>query len=146
MSATQESITEALGGREVLGSELHSAMDATDIVLSGIPWRAAFAVQRRYQLSDSELARILGISVRTLSRHRHSADVLPLAQSDRLYRAVTVLSWAVHVLEDTSSAMAWLRRPQTGLGGRIPLEIMITGTGAQQVEELLGQIEYGVYA
>lgn len=146
MSAMQESIMEALGGPDVLGSELHSAMDATDIVLSGIPWRAAFAVQQRYRLSDAELARILDVSARTLSRHRGSTDVLPLAQSDRLYRAVTVLSWAVHVLEDTPRAMVWLRRPQIGLGGRIPLEIMITGTGTQQVEDLLGQIEYGVYA
>lgn len=146
MNTTPESIAETLGGRRILGRELHSVMDATDIVLSGIPWEAAFAVQQHYQLSDGELARILDVSVRTLARYRRRDDVLPLAQSDRLYRAATVLSWATHVFEDKERAMAWLRRPQIGLGDRVPLEIMITGTGAQQVETLLGQIEYGVYA
>jgi putative toxin-antitoxin system antitoxin component (TIGR02293 family) len=41
--------------------------------------------------------------------------------------------------------MSWLRRPQPGLGGRVPLELLVTQAGADQVETLLRRIDYGVY-
>jgi putative toxin-antitoxin system antitoxin component (TIGR02293 family) len=146
MDIPQATVAETLGGYSVLGQDVHNDMDATDVVLHGIPWRAAFAVQRRYGLTDDELAKILDVSVRTLSRHRQSNALLPTAESDRLYRSVSILSWAAYVLEDDDRAMAWLRRPQTGLGDRVPMALLVAGTGARQVEDLLGCIEFGVYS
>jgi putative toxin-antitoxin system antitoxin component (TIGR02293 family) len=145
MSLPQELIAEALGGRSSLGRDIHNDMDATDAVLSGIPWRAAFAVQHRYGLTDEELATILDVSVRTLSRHRNNNGDLSTAESDRLYRGASVLGWAAHVLEDTERGISWMRQPQIALGGRVPMTLLSAGTGARQVEDVLGRIEFGVY-
>jgi uncharacterized protein (DUF2384 family) len=41
--------------------------------------------------------------------------------------------------------MSWLRREQPGLGGQVPLELLVTQAGADQVETLLRRIDYGVY-
>jgi uncharacterized protein (DUF2384 family) len=41
--------------------------------------------------------------------------------------------------------MTWLRRAQPALGGRVPLDLLITQAGAEQVETLLRRIDYGVY-
>jgi uncharacterized protein (DUF2384 family) len=38
-----------------------------------------------------------------------------------------------------------LRRPQPGLGGKIPLDLLVTQAGADEVETLLRRIEYSVY-
>ena len=53
---------------------------------------------------------------------------------------------AVVVMESLENARKWLFSPQVGLGGAVPLEYAETEVGAREVENLLGRIEYGVYA
>ena len=65
--------------------------------------------------------------------------------SDRLYRLSKAIAVAEEVLEGTDNAMSWLRRPQPALGGRVPLDLLVTQAGADQVETLLRRIDYGVY-
>ena len=43
-------------------------------------------------------------------------------------------------------ARAWLKHPQRGLGGAIPLDYAETEIGAKEVEKLLGRMKYGVYS
>jgi len=40
----------------------------------------------------------------------------------------------------------WLEREQIGLGGRVPLSMLTTDPGRDQVEKLLLRIEHGVYS
>jgi len=49
-------------------------------------------------------------------------------------------------MEDEHLARRWLSSPQRGLGGAVPLDYAETEIGAREVEDLLGRIEYGVYA
>jgi putative toxin-antitoxin system antitoxin component (TIGR02293 family) len=52
---------------------------------------------------------------------------------------------AVEVLGSRRRALAWLRTPLTGLDGRTPLAAMAEAEGRQQVEDILGRIEHGVF-
>jgi putative toxin-antitoxin system antitoxin component (TIGR02293 family) len=63
--------------------------------------------------------------------------------SPRLGRITTL---AVEVLGDAERATRWLQRPNRALGGAIPLALLDTDLGAQQVEHLLGRIEHGVFS
>jgi putative toxin-antitoxin system antitoxin component (TIGR02293 family) len=56
------------------------------------------------------------------------------------------MSQATGVFDSESSARAWLTRPQIALAGFVPLELADTGAGIREVENLLGRIDYGVYA
>ena len=49
------------------------------------------------------------------------------------------------MLTDPQHAMTWLRRPQPGLGGNVPLDLLVTQAGADEVETLLRRIDFGVY-
>ena len=53
---------------------------------------------------------------------------------------------AVDVLEDRNLARKWFKEPVRALNGRTPLEFSDTELGAQEVEDLLGRIEYGVFS
>ena len=55
-----------------------------------------------------------------------------------------IFALAVSVLESEEMARKWLHRVQRGLGGRVPIEVIQTEAGAQEVEDLLERIEYGV--
>ena len=80
-----------------------------------------------------------------MRRARASGGPLAASTSDRLYRLSKVLAIAEEALEGADNAMSWLRRPQPALAGRVPLELLVTQAGADQVETLLRRIDYTVY-
>jgi putative toxin-antitoxin system antitoxin component (TIGR02293 family) len=128
----------------ILRTNVTSYTDCDQIIREGIPWDSVSDVKRALNLTDEELARILDVSERTLSRLRRSKKRLSASASDRLYRLIHIFSFTKEVFEDDKAARDWLHQPQVGLGGRIPLDFIRTEAGAREVEDLLGRIEYGV--
>jgi putative toxin-antitoxin system antitoxin component (TIGR02293 family) len=87
----------------------------------------------------------LVISLRTLQHRRSHRQKLTVEESDRLVRIARLLSQATSVYESRARALAWLRRPHPRLRGRTPLDTAKTGTGERLVEELLVQIDEGMF-
>lgn len=96
-------------------------------------------------MSPEAMAPYLGISTATLTR-RMRVGKMDAAESDRIARFARIAGIAAHVLGSAEAARGWLRSPQFGLGGAIPLEYARREVGAREVENLLGRIEYGVYS
>ncbi len=97
--------------------------------------------------TPEQMALQCGVSRSTFHRviklHGHRLDA---AKSDQLVRHAELYDKAVEALDDPESAREWLRTPQVGLGGEIPLNMAKTTTGYREVEKLLTRIDYGVYA
>jgi putative toxin-antitoxin system antitoxin component (TIGR02293 family) len=70
---------------------------------------------------------------------------LTVEESDRVLRVARLLSHAEMVYGSRERALAWLRRPAARLQNRAPLDLMRTDTGARIVEELLVQIDDGMF-
>lgn len=85
------------------------------------------------------------IPLRTLQHRRSRRERLTVEESDRVLRVIRVLSSAETVYGSRERALAWLRRPHAQLGGRSPLSLLKTDTGSRLVEELLIQIDEGMY-
>lgn len=103
------------------------------------------ALRDAMSVSDSLFARLLGISEKTLSRSRVGRARLDPVASDRLFRLAQIVALVTDVLEDGQRAVQWLKRAQIGLGRRIPLSLLTTDAGRNEVEKLLLRIEHGVY-
>jgi len=114
------------------------------VIRKGIPFTAIRIVKSKLELSDSEFAKILGISLRTLHRKKETHQKLSITEGDRLYRVLRIFALAGEVLESDEMAKRWLHKPQHGLGGRVPMELVETEAGAREVEDLLEKIEFGV--
>jgi putative toxin-antitoxin system antitoxin component (TIGR02293 family) len=121
-----------------------SPRDIIQEIRMGFKWERVERFQKNYGLKDERVARIIGLSDRTLTRHRKEREPLDAVASDRFYRAERIIELATSVFEDKDQAMRWLRRPQPGLSNMIPLEILDTEPGSHAVQALLTQIEYGV--
>jgi putative toxin-antitoxin system antitoxin component (TIGR02293 family) len=128
----------------ILKTNFISYSECDRIIRKGIPWESASDIKKELNLTDGELARILDVSERTLSRLRQAKKRLSASTGDRLYRLIRVYSLAREVFEDKEAARDWLHQPQVGLGGRVPLDFIQTEAGAREVEDLLGRMEYGV--
>jgi putative toxin-antitoxin system antitoxin component (TIGR02293 family) len=87
----------------------------------------------------------LVIPLRTLQHRRSRREKLTVEESDRLLRVARLLSQAESMYGSRERALAWLRRPVARLENRSPLELMRTDTGARIVEELLVQIDEGMF-
>ena len=144
--ATASAIAEALGGAKALGANPKTAMQWEKAIHDGIPAQSAMALKERIAVPDATLAQLLGISEKTLSRARAGKGRLDLVASDRLFRVAKIVALAIWVLESEDGGVHWLKRPQFGLGMRVPLDLLTTDAGCEQVEGLLLAIEHGVYA
>ena len=85
------------------------------------------------------------IPLRTLQHRRSRHEKLSVEESDRVIRLIRVVSAAETVYGSRERALAWLRRPHPRLDGRSPLSLLRTDTGARIVEELLIQIDEGMF-
>jgi len=85
------------------------------------------------------------IPSRTLQHRRSRREKLTIDESDRVFRVIRILSFAEMVYSGRDRALAWLRSPNPRLGGRVPISLLKTDTGSRMVEELLGQINEGMF-
>ena len=60
-------------------------------------------------------------------------------------RFIQVLSLAESVYGSRERALAWLRKPHARLDGRTPLSLLKTDAGSRIIEEMLIQIDEGMF-
>ena len=137
-------IAEVLGGSAVLG-HMSKPEDLREAVRAGLPLIALQSVQQSLQLSREGLSRMLAMPERTLARRQKQAR-LTADESDRLIRVARVMAHAIQVLGSRNKAALWLRSANRALGENTPVSLLDTDIGAQQVSEVLGRIEYGIYS
>jgi putative toxin-antitoxin system antitoxin component (TIGR02293 family) len=140
-----------LGGERELGQRIRKPVDFDALIKKGMPWAALYHVKKAYDLPDEAIARVIGVSARTVVRRRttpekaeSTAKRLSPVESDRLYRFARIVALAEDVFESRDDAIEWLKSAQHGLGGAVPMAMLQTDAGSREVEELLLRIEHGV--
>jgi putative toxin-antitoxin system antitoxin component (TIGR02293 family) len=124
------------------------AKHPTDLIRQiqkGLRFTELETLQNSIGLPFDQLAAKLCISRSTLQRRKAAGRLSP-DESDRVVRYSRLLKHATRVFGDIDRARAWLKHPQFGLGGAVPLDYASTEAGAREVENLLGRIEYSVYS
>jgi putative toxin-antitoxin system antitoxin component (TIGR02293 family) len=114
-------------------------------VQSGVPFRDLETLGKSLDLSLEKLSTLIGMARATVHRRKQDGQ-LQTQESDRVVRYERLFSQAANVFDSKEQALGWLKSPQRGLGGAIPLEYAMTEVGAREVEKLLGRIDYGVYS
>jgi putative toxin-antitoxin system antitoxin component (TIGR02293 family) len=95
-------------------------------------------------LKLGELASLIGVAPRTMAR-RKRAKVLSAIESDRLVAIARIAAHAEETLGSRKAAQGWLRHPILALGNAAPIEYLDTEPGRRKVEDVLYQIDYGMY-
>ena len=113
-------------------------------IRSGLPAASALAFKAALDLTNEQLASVLGVSPRTVARLDARSHLDPVS-GDRLVRSARLFAIAEEVMEEAQAAARWLKSPQRALGGAVPLELAQTDVGSRAVEALLGRMEHGVY-
>src|SRR5207302_4218501 len=114
-------------------------------IQKGLRFTELETLQNSIDLPFEQLAAKLSISRSTLQRRKAAGRLSP-DESDKVIRYSRLVRQAADFFGDIEKARAWLKHPQYGLGGAVPLDYAETEIGAREVDDLLGRIDYGVYS
>ena len=95
--------------------------------------------------SEQEIFELV-VPKRTLARRLAANDLLTIEETDKALRLERVAALAERVFGDPAKAHRWLRKPKDRLGGDTPMAFLASESGARILEEMLLQIQHGMFA
>ena len=123
-------------------ASLHVDLESVE---SGVPVEMMTSFVAASGVELKELYDIV-IPARTLKHRRSRRQALSPDESDKLARLIRVFDQAVAVFGEKEKARLWLQRPKKRFDERTPLQMLRTEFGGRMVEEMLGQIDEGMFA
>ena len=124
-----------------IDSEENTINSVRDTLHKGLKRDAFDRLRVLIGATNEELRNTIGVPQRTLSRR----DVFKQDESERILRVASLFHAALEVFEDIEKARQWFLTGKKALGGYSPLEFCDTEPGAEEVRNLLGRIEHGVF-
>ncbi len=143
---TVSALAKLLGGRKTLGKDIETSSDLEHVTRAGLPVSIINIVAGELDMQRLAVAKLIGISERTLSRRVNGNTRLTPEESDRMVRLARILALAKETLGDMEKAGRWLQTPNRALDGDRPFDRLDTDMGVRAVEQVLGRIEYGLYS
>ena len=128
---------------EFIGITPRSEFDLAEIVERGLPLSSIDSLKER-GLTFSEVAELV-ISPRTLKHRKARSENLSHEETDRLVRVARVVALAENTFGNSQKALLWLRAPDDRIGDRSPFSMLLTESGGRLVENMLWQIDEGIY-
>ncbi len=143
---TIAAITAVLGGQKILRRQVTSDAQLTTLTREGLPVGSLTLLANELSVERKTVARVVGISERTLSRRTAKSELLSADVSDRTVRMARILAQATETFGTREKASLWLQSPNRVLEGQTPLSLLDTDAGVRSVETVLGRIEWGLYS
>jgi putative toxin-antitoxin system antitoxin component (TIGR02293 family) len=115
-------------------------------VEKGFSWKTFERFVKNLDLPAEQVADVLGIPRRTLARRKVEGR-LKADESDKLLRLARVFGSALDLFNgNREAAVLWLTDINIALGGVAPLDYARTQLGADEVADLAGRIQYGIFS
>jgi putative toxin-antitoxin system antitoxin component (TIGR02293 family) len=105
----------------------------------------ALAALKHHGYSDDEISALV-VPRRTLARRIAGQELLTVEETDKALRLERIAVQAERVFGDPAKAHRWLRGPKDRLRGETPLAYLASESSARVVEEMLHQIDHGMFA
>jgi len=131
--------------RTSIGIKAQSLTDIITHIKRGLPVSSFERLRKNLDISEKSLSLTVRIAKRTLTRRKQEGR-FKADESERVFRIAKLYDKAVDVFENADLARKWFREPARALGGKTPLDYADTEPGAQEVHDLLGRIEHGVFS
>jgi putative toxin-antitoxin system antitoxin component (TIGR02293 family) len=125
-------------------AKIRSGEDLASLVERRLP-AAAIQALVRGGLSDAEVYQLI-VPRRTLAHRIAKHQPLSREESDKAVRVARITAMAEQVFGERERAWRWLRKPKRNFGGKMPLGMLATEAGARLVEEMIVQIDSGIFA
>ena len=127
-----------------LGQSIKSESELAQLVQRRIPTKIVSNFVA-HGLTRDEFHDVV-IPLRTFKHRKTRAEDLSIDESDKALRMARVLALAEDVFANREKALAWMRHSKRRFGGQTPMHMLQTEAGARLVEQMLIQVDEGMFA
>lgn len=111
----------------------------------GISKKELETLKLRTALDYDKLAKLLLVTRATLI-NKPSSEKFNSALSERILGLADIYSYGYEVFEDEEKFNQWMFNQNRALGGKTPYEVCNNQFGREEVKNIIGRIDYGVYS
>ncbi len=119
--------------------------DKIALVKQGVSKATLVTFKGAIELDYDHFANILGTTKTTLHK-KQGSEVFNTSISEKAVALMDIYSYGYEVFGDRHKFNRWIQTTNRALGNRIPLEVMDTIFGIDEVRNIIIRIEHGVYS
>lgn len=99
----------------------------------------------RTKLDYDKLSKALSVTRSTLIKKKGGQKFSPTL-SERMMGLADIYSYGYEVFEDEAKFNQWMFKPNQALGGKSPYDVIDNQFGREEVKNIIGRIDYGIYS
>jgi putative toxin-antitoxin system antitoxin component (TIGR02293 family) len=122
-----------------------SAFEKMDIIRDGVSKKDLEHLKNKAELDYTMLAKALSVTRATLINKKRDQK-FGVGLSEKIVGLADLYSYGFEVFEDEDRFNQWMTKPNRALGGQVPYDIIDNQYGREEVKNLIGRIDYGVYS
>jgi putative toxin-antitoxin system antitoxin component (TIGR02293 family) len=111
----------------------------------GISKKALEQLKEKAGLDYDQLAHMLGVARATLIGKKGTERFSP-ALSEKMMSLADIYAYGYEVFGDQQAFNQWIFQPVAALGGKTPYSFLDNQFGREEVRNIIGRINYGVYS
>lgn len=111
----------------------------------GISKNELESLKNRAKLDYDRLAKLLSVTRATLI-NKASSEKYSSVLSERIIGLADIYSYGYDVFEDENKFNQWMFKPNRALGGKTPFDVCDNQFGREEVRNIIGRIEFGIYS
>ena len=120
-------------------------LEKMSIVRRGISKKDLEGLKEKTALDYDKLAKALSVTRATLINKKRD-EKFNASLSERIVGLADIYSYGYEVFEDGELFNRWMFRPNRALGGQAPYDLVDNQFGREEIRDIIGRIEYGVYS
>lgn len=122
-----------------------TAFEKMGLVRQGISKTDFEGFKEKAGLDYDQLAATLAVARATLI-NKKGVEKFNSTLSEKIVSLADIYSYGYEVFEDIKVFNQWVFRPNLALGGAKPYDLLDNQYGREEVRDLIGRIDYGVYS
>lgn len=122
-----------------------SSFEKIGVIKEGISKEELENFKNAAELDYDTLSRLLNVARATLLNKKGNAK-FDATTSEKIFHLADIYSYGYGVFESRAGFNRWMKSENRALGGASPLSMLDTMYGIQEIKNLIGRIEYGVYS
>ena len=122
-----------------------TAFEKMNLVREGISKKDLEILKDKTSMDYTMLAKALSVTRATLINKKRDQK-FGAGLSEKIVGLADLYSYGFEVFEDEDNFNQWMTRPNQALGGRVPYDLIDNQYGREEVKNLIGRIDYGVYS
>lgn len=122
-----------------------SSYQKIETIKEGISKEELENLKEQTEMDYNMLSKILSVTKATL-HNKKGKERFDATISERIMLLADIYSYGYTVFKEKDNFNRWMKTPNRALGNETPLNLSETVYGMEEVKNLIGRIDYGVYS